>query len=189
MKKSLIIILFCCLLQGCISSRSKPSNFYGLKSVEIENSNAFTNINKKILINTVNIPSYIDRPQIVTVKDNKIEYIIDETNRWIEPLGVLIQNTIVENMQNYLVNSTVRTFGVNEKNYDYLINIDIKKINAVFGDSVYFDCVYYVMDNRQNVVISKKFVKSVKLGGDYVGLASSISEIVNGLVVNIIISL
>ena len=189
MKKILVIILSCCLLQSCISSRSKPSSFYGLRSIEIEVGGVFTSINKKILINTVNIPNYIDRPQIVTVKNNKIEYVIDETNRWIEPLGILMQNVIAENMQNYLINSTVRTFGVNERSYDYLVNVDVKRIDAVFGDAVYFECMYNVVNNRQNVMVSKKFVNNVKLDTDYVGLVNGISEVVSNLALDIIKSI
>lgn len=186
MKKFLIIILFCSLLQGCINSRSKPSNFYGLKSVNISINKNYNNINKKILINTINIPSYIDRPQIVSVKSNKIEYIIDETNRWIEPLGILMQNVIVENMQNYLINSTIRSFNINEKNYNYIVNIDVKKINAILGDSIYFECIYYVMDNKQNIIISKKFTNNIKFGTDYVDFVNGLSEIIGRLVINIV---
>lgn len=186
MKKFLVIILFCSLLQGCINSRSKPSSFYGLKSVNINTNKNHNSINKKILINTVNIPSYIDRPQIVSVKSNKIEYIIDETNRWIEPLGILMQNAIVENMQNYLVNSTIRSFNINEKNYNYIVNVDVKKINAVLGDSIYFECIYYVMDNKQNIIINKKFTNNIKFGTDYVDFVNSLSEIVGRLVIDIV---
>lgn len=160
-----------------------------MRSIEIEVGGVFTSINKKILINTVNIPSYIDRPQIVTVKNNKIEYVIDETNRWIEPLGILMQNVIAENMQNYLINSTVRTFGVNERSYDYLVNVDVKRIDAVFGDAVYFECMYNVVNNRQNVMVSKKFVNNVKLDTDYVGLVNGISEVVSNLALDIIKSI
>ena len=183
--KKIIILFLCIILNGCIS-RSKTTNFYGLKNVIFENKVKFNDFNKKILVNNVSIPNYMDKPQIITLSKDYIKYNISEINRWIEPLNILIQNTLISDMSYYLNNSIIKEYNLNERDYNYLVNINIRKINNILDKELYFECFYTIINNKGKIIINDKFIDKLYISNNFIDLADKQSEIIGKLAYEIV---
>ncbi len=176
--KKIVAVLFLCVLQSCIYGRSKTSSFYGFRAVENEVMHKYKHINKTILVNNVKIPSYIDKPQIITMKENRVEYNITETSCWIEPLDTMVQDTLYNNLKTYLPSSNIKKFTIGEKYYDYLITVDVVRIDAILNKNVNFECYYYINDSKGNTIFSDNFKKTLDLNDGYVDLVDKESFII-----------
>lgn len=158
--KFLYIIL---LLSAC--STSKPSKFYNIISVENCNSNLESNIN--IGVELVNIANYLNRPQIVTLK-NETEFNISETNRWLESLQYSLQSAITDNLSICIKNSKVKKINFKEDSFDYTILVDVIKLDGKFNDKVQLDAWYTIKKNNkivktERVKLNKKLTKDIEV--------------------------
>src|SRR5574344_1631200 len=108
-------------------TRSMPSSFYTLATTP---SYQHLNIKNKMRIGIyVTIPKYIERPQIVTKKD-EVEMDISEFHRWIEPVSDNIGQIVSENIMDRTKKITILPINTNRKNVDYVVNIDVKKFEG-----------------------------------------------------------
>lgn len=86
-------------LTACIGGTTPPSQFYMLEPIsEIGNSGpAGTTPKPVIILASVRIPRYVDRPQIVTAT-GKNAYRLSELNRWAESLDHNINRVLTQNL-------------------------------------------------------------------------------------------
>jgi len=95
---TIFLTMFCA---GCVSvGRSPESRFYALqtlKGAEVPEMNKDALNGIIIGIGPIEIPGFLDRPQIVT-QDNNNELHFAEFDRWAEPLGESIKRVIAENL-------------------------------------------------------------------------------------------
>lgn len=169
MKKFLFLLLF---LSACVGT-SKKMNFYTFTPVEIE-ANRF--INKKILIRNVKVSEYLDRPQIILLKNNNAEYTISELSRWVEPLPNLIQKTIVADMAGFC---NVDKYNFNMKKFDYIVDIYVDKIDMKMNENIKFKAVWVLLDKNKNVISTKKYKKSLDVGENYADVMQKMSLILS----------
>ena len=159
------------LLSGCFAGRSKKPNFYTLESIEIVDKKP---VNKKVLIK-VKLSNYIDRPQIVLLENNKVEYKIDEFNRWVESPVNIIQKTIVNNLSNVFI---TKKYDFADKDFDYIIDIYVNKIDVVIGNNIYFKANYNLLDINKKVILNKQYEETVNVGDNYVDMMKKLSLII-----------
>ena len=176
--KFLYLFFILILLNGCFAGRSKKPNFYTLESVKIINKKP---INKKILIK-VKLSNYIDRPQIVLLENNKVEYKVDEFNRWIESPANIIQKTIVDDLSNIFI---AKEYDFADKDFDYIIDIYIDKINIILGQTVYFKLNYNILNNNKKIISGKTYEKSLEINNEYVDVMKKLSLILGDFSKNI----
>ncbi len=92
------LILLLLFLSSCIQmvGDPEPVNYYlieGLpKGTEIYSDKELT-----IDIQLINFPTYLDRPQIITQKDNTVKF--SEHDRWAEPLQGNLEQVLRENLR------------------------------------------------------------------------------------------
>ena len=111
--KKIVFIVFL-LLTACFGGYSKPTKFYNLLSYKNKViSNKIISIN----IEPINIPSYLDRPQIITIGSQPTELNISETNRWAEPLNIAMQRALIQDLQSSLPNAMINFQQKNKKDY------------------------------------------------------------------------
>lgn len=91
-----IIAMFA--LQAC--GTSPPVRFFALESMSVEYAEDAEDA-IVLGLGPLRIADYLKRPQLVTRGDDA-ELIIDELNRWAEPLGAAIHRTLADNVDGLL---------------------------------------------------------------------------------------
>lgn len=178
MKKSILFVLV--FLVSCFGGRTPKSKFYSLKQIITENIQFETKNKLTIGIGNVNVASYIAKPQIITLKDD-IEINISEFNRWAEPLSDSIGSIIAMNLGQYLKNSTVRPIISSTKGFDYIISIDINRLDAKFNDRAYLQAWWTITDINCNIVASEMTVLELPVEDTYYSLVMQESSLINEL--------
>ena len=177
--KKIIFIIFL-LLSSCFCGYSKPTRFYNL--IIYKNN---TIGNKRILINIepINIPSYLDRPQIITMKNQPTELNISETNRWAEPLNIAIQRALIQDLQSSLPNAIINLEQKDKA--DYSIFIKVNNFISKFNESTILDISYIIKDKNGKVLITKNSNFKNKLSDNYWDLVANYSRLINDLSIEI----
>lgn len=119
------VAITCCivlLLGACASS--PPVQFYALDTVPRTSGPKGGDIT--IGLGPMNFPDYLKRPQIVTRTDGS-EMIIDEFQRWAEPVDRSFNRILAANMDDMLESAVVVVFP-----YNMNIRIDMRVIGRVF---------------------------------------------------------
>lgn len=176
MKKiwSLAVLL---LLSACVGT-SQPSKFYSLKPLNRNEVQAVSMVKMNIGIEEVKIPDYLDKPQIVTMKDNSVELNISEINRWSEPLSTMMQRTIANDMAAYLPNSVVKARNLGREKFDYVIFVEVDKFDGQLGQASSLDVWWYAIDKNGKIAIRERASLEQKAGDNYDGLVQTDSSLV-----------
>lgn len=142
------------MLAGCgIGGKSKPSSFYLLTPMPIERGAivAEGDAVPQLGVGQVQIPKYLDRPQMVTmVEPNQIR--ISEFNRWGESFQAGITRVFRENLS-VLLNTDVSAFPwLQPFPRDYAIHLVILDFDAAtYKNEVRLRAIYRITDAKQKV--------------------------------------
>lgn len=130
----LIITLFLC---SCVGA-SKPSQFYQIRSIDSKTP-AVSTKKLSIGIEDVQIPPYLDRPQIVTVRTESVELNVSEFNRWGELLSSSLPRVLADDISIYLPNSLVKIKRSISEPFNYTVMLEINRFDAVLGEYAELD--------------------------------------------------
>lgn len=174
MKKLFLSILLLPLL-GCFSTPN--SNFFVLEPIDIP-----TVSSKKttITVYDVNIPDFIDRPQIVLQKPNSPKITISEFNRWATDLNVMIKNTLIADLKSALPNAKIipLNFG---SNYQYVIKINIEELNGWFNDTAHLKINWQILKQSGKVLYSQNLQYTALAGKNYESYVQAQSKLLSNL--------
>ena len=177
---SIIICIISIILNGCATSQ--PSRFYVLNVLErpqMENSQACKNESIiTIGINPIDLPRYLDRPQIMTrVNDN--EYKLSELNLWAEPLKNSIPRIIAKNLNTLLCADTVIFPWSGLKQFDYRLSAVVVRLDGTLDGQALLEVQWSISDERaQKILISKNSQYSEPIRSqDYHALAYAYSRV------------
>ncbi len=166
----LFLMLAAAALAGC--ARTQPSRFYVLTAVaEAENPvpGDFTKNGKTIGVGPVEIPSYLDRPQIVT-RTGPHEIELAEFDKW---AGTLKENTttvLAENLSTLLTTDQVYVFpwrtGISIR---YQVTVQVLRFDAVPGEGVALDAHWVILgdDGRRMLLMRGSRIRQPVLGTGY----------------------
>jgi len=148
------------LLAGCLGGNpSAPPRFYMLSPmVEYKTlADMGTGDNPVVIgIASVQVPEYLNRPQIVKRLD-ETELTLGEFDRWAEPLADNIFQVIVENLSNLLNADNVRIFSWRGSSpIDYKLEIQVMRMDGNPGEAVSLVAHWAILDERGNEVIMMK---------------------------------
>lgn len=125
------------LVSSCsLGRKSAPSQFYVLdqkaEGIVEENLNDL-----RMGIGPIDIPGYIDRPQIVT-KTESAELQLAEFERWAEPMGEMFTRTLAENIKAITDSQRIHSYPwLPNLEIDYRINAKVIKFeNNAKGDAL-----------------------------------------------------
>ncbi len=173
MKKAISLCLFF-LLCGCLSfSDSPPSQFYMLKTLPAE---PLSQAKLNIGIQEVQVPEYINRPQIVTTQ-NAVEYNISEFNRWSSPLSGIVQRTLASDMAYLLPKSFIKPSSVISDNYTYTISLEINRFDGEFGKDAKLEVWWYILNRAGTILYRGQSNLSQPTGTNYEELVSAQSRL------------
>ena len=149
----LLIAVTLLALVGCGTTR--PSNFYQLdEPAAIRLSGLERGI--AVGVGPVNVPSYLDRPQVVVRgAGHKLE--ISEFNRWSEPLTDSISRVIIVSLSNKL--ESTRVYKIPRRNktipLEYRIEIDIARFDGMLGGNALLVARWTLYGQEEAALVTK----------------------------------
>jgi uncharacterized lipoprotein YmbA len=160
MRGLLISILLCItpfILTGCAASQ--PTRFFVLNALEhpqkqspgtCKNDDIFT-----LGINPINLPRYLDRPQIMT-KLNDNEFKLSELNVWAEPLKDMLTRVIAQNLSSVPCADIVIMPKAGSKQIVYRLSVEVIRLDGTLGGQAFFDVQWSIIEEQtKHVFISK----------------------------------
>lgn len=176
MKKfmSLVLIL---AVSACVGT-SKPSKFYSLQGISRVETTPVSQAKITIGVEEVKIPDYLDKPQIVTFKDNSVEMGFSEVNRWSEALSTMMQRTIANDMSAYLPKAIVKARNLSRENFDYVVFVEVDKFDGAFDDKVQLKAWWYALNRDNKIVVRERAEFSLPAGDNYDELVRAESRLV-----------
>ena len=149
-------------LVGCGSTR--PSNFYQLDEPA---ATRLSGLERGIAIGVgpVNVPPYLDRPQIV-VRGTGHKLELSEFNRWSEPLTDSIPRVIVVSLSNKLDSN--RIFQIPRRNktipLEFRVEIDIARFDGMLGGNALLVARWTLYGQDEDALVTKVSIISEPLG-------------------------
>ena len=144
---AVMLVFFVMVLNGCIGGSSKPSKFYLLRSIENPPDNLPTTENRDrvaVLVGPITLPAYLDRTQMVTVA-GKHELVLEEFNRWAEPLKDGFYRVLMEDLSLLLNTSDVYAYDRDgAPTTDYQVIIDVTRFDSIAGGDAFLTAFWTV---------------------------------------------
>jgi hypothetical protein len=182
-----VVIIFSAVwvvLSGCASSPTP--RFYLLSSLEATSPEMKPPAQEpcfSIGIGPINIPDYLDRPQIVT-RGAPIEFKLAEFDRWGEPLKDNLKQVLAKNLSMLLCTKAIAFFpwkgGIP---IDYRIEMEMLRMDGSLGGNVSLEAWWMVFSgDGKKMLVSKRSILTEAVGGqDYRSLVSAQSRAIGTL--------
>lgn len=171
---SLVLML---MLGACVGT-SEPAKFYTLRSAESSVGYVNDKVKLSLGVNTVNVPDYLDKPQIITLKSNSVEMNISEMNRWSEPLSTMIQRTLADDLSAALPDAVIKARSSARENFDYTLQVEINKFEGSWDKEAVLSAWWTVLNKNNKVVLREKADLSVKMSDGYDDLVIKQSNLI-----------
>jgi len=170
---------------GCAGT-SAPSRFYTLRSLDDQNvarSAPSSSPPVSVGIGRVEIPDYLDRPQIV-IRTGQNEIFLSEYDRWAGSLQDDIARVVAENLSVLLSGSQVAVFARRwDSSMDYMVKIEITRFDIMPGDNVLLKAQWSILDREgRNAITIRESVFSEPIREkNYSGKVSAMSQALENL--------
>ena len=173
--KLLKIVIPCLLLSACALGRSKDAKYY--TNLPISASGMSFDYNSSVGVNRVQLPKYIDRPQIVTQQKDSSQVKISEFNRWVESPSQLTTRALTNNLSILLPASQVKHTRSNGDKFDRFVSVEVVRMTAILGDHVELIAWYTIKDDAKKTLVEQKFASTTQIGKTYDDLAQGYNQL------------
>lgn len=171
----LIKILIPCLLLGACLGTSQQSKFY---TQTVASTGAVSaDFASFVGVNRIQLPKYIDRPQMVTQQADSAQVTISEYNRWVEFPSVLATRAVTENLGFLLPASQIKVNQLRGEKYDWTVSVEIVKMNAILGDKAEIEAWFTIKNRSGQQVVHQKVTKTALIGKSYDDMAKGYSQL------------
>lgn len=182
--KALTIVALLMYLAGCASSA--PSRFYVLsplvsskaESQALKDEGCIT-----IGIGPVELPAYLDRPQIVT-RANENELNLAEFDKWAEPLKDNFSRVLVENLSTLLYADAISIFPWKGSTpIDYRVEVTVIRMDGKIGGNASLVARWAIFrENDRKMLLTRQSSYSESLRSQsYKALVSAQSRVIGDL--------
>jgi uncharacterized lipoprotein YmbA len=184
--KMIAVLILGLALTGCLTKASAPTNFYMLTPLTPPAVNPSTVKGQEILVivvDSVQVPGYIDRNQIVT-RLNDTEYQLAEFNQWTESISGNLTRVIAENLSRLLVSDAADVFpSARSILFDYRIEVEVLRLDGKLGDRVMLMARWMIFGAEEDdlIVLRKSEYQEKTEDGSYKGLVLAQSRAVEKL--------
>jgi uncharacterized lipoprotein YmbA len=105
----------------------------------------------RIGLETVVIPEYLNRTEIVVNLDNTV-YELADFDQWAEPLSDNLTRVLEENLTNLLHADSIDVFLASESSipFDYLLEVDVLRLDGNLGDQVTLIAQWALFGNEED---------------------------------------
>lgn len=159
------------LLWGCFSSPN--SRFYLLESTSGQG--VVSSRKMSVAVADVQVPDYLQKPQIVLQKQNSPQLKIAEFDRWASDLGWMLQNTLMEDLQKAFPNAEVQPL-LYGRTPQYIVKINIEKMSGWLGEEAVLSGSWQIVNGRNVVLAAQDFSLTQKAGKTYAAYVQAQSE-------------
>jgi uncharacterized lipoprotein YmbA len=151
------IIFLALALAGCLGGQSPSTNFYMLSPLgpsQAGESAASAEGRIHVGLETVVIPEYLNRNEIVLNLDNTI-YQFAEFNQWAEPLDANLTRVLEENLTNLLQDDSIEVIRASESSIplDYRLEVDVLRLDGNLGDQVTLIVQWALLETEEDGLI------------------------------------
>jgi len=167
------------LLAAC--SSTPATQFYKLNSLpsgQQENPAALPGMDIAIGVGPVELPEFLDRPQIVTRKSqNQLE--ISEFNRWAASLPRDFSRVLAKNISTLLPTDRVAVYPWEDTfSPTYQVKLDVEQFDGQLGGQVFLRVIWSVLgqEGANELVVRKTLIEEPVLTNDYDGLVAAQSN-------------
>ena len=171
------MLLLAMSLGGCGSS--PPVQYYDLEALETGYV-AERDASKRVGAGPLRTPEYLRRSQIVT-RGADARVIVDDFNRWIEPLGNRIHDVLAQNLDVLIDDAVVVAFPYTHiADLDYQVVGRISRFDTDPDGTAVLEVQWGVIASRDDFVIQPKRVRyetRAAQPGDHQALARAMSEV------------
>lgn len=173
-----LILVFLFFFTGC--GTTKLSKFYTLNSLKIQDTaQKTTSSNRDILIGIgpVNIPDYLDRPQMVS-RTSQNELYIDEFNRWADSLDSDIARVLAENLSTLLSEEhvSVLTF-MPAAPFKYRIMVNVTRFDLMPDNTFLLKTQWSIVGKDEKKLLMRESYLSEQIDGkDYGAKVAAMSR-------------
>jgi uncharacterized protein len=165
--RRVVMFVFCLSLVACVGRPSAPTQFYMLTPVPPTMDSQARVTGRpavQVSLDPVEIPEYLNRPQIVTHLDGA-EYHLDEFNRWLEPLGDNLTRVIAENLTEMLSAHRIEVLSMARPvDTDFSVTVQILQLDGKPGREMVLVARWTLFDQTDNVLsLTKRSVIKEKV--------------------------
>ena len=148
------IIFLTLALAGCLGGPSAPTNFYMLSPLSPSQagiSPATAEARIHIGLETVVVPEYLDRNEIVVNLDNTV-YQLAEFDQWTEPLSDNLTRVLGQNLTNLLGDDSIDVILASETSIplDYRLEVDVIRLDGNLGDQVTLVAQWALLEGEED---------------------------------------
>jgi hypothetical protein len=172
-----LILIF--LLVAC--SSTPATKFYKLNSLpstQQENPAALPGDYIAIGVGPVELPEFLDRPQIVTRKSqNQLE--ISEFHRWAASFPNDFSRVLAKNISTLLPTDRVAVYPWEDTfSPTYQVKLDVEQFDGQLGEQVFLRVIWSLVgeEEKKELVVRKTLVEEPVLTNDYEGLVAAQSN-------------
>lgn len=177
--KFLRTIIPCLLLGACMFGQSKSAKFYTQSPMATTAISA--DYASAVGINKVQLPKYMDRPQIVTQQKDSTQVKISEFNRWVESPAVLATRALTDNLSTLLPAARIKLNRSSGDQFDRIVSVEVVHMSAILGEQAELVAWYIIKEPSKKSMIQQKFVSSVQIGKTYDDLAKGYNKLLSDL--------
>jgi uncharacterized lipoprotein YmbA len=154
MRHLLVLSLMLSALAGCATTPA--SKFYILSPVTTDAAVQPANLATAIGVGPVELPNYLDRPQIA-VRSGANELVFSETHRWAEELKDNMTNVLAQNLSLLVPTDRVSVFPWGRTTtVDYQVVAEISRFDADASGNVVLSANWKLYREQDREVVTQK---------------------------------
>ncbi len=172
-------------LLGLGACASSPSRFYMLNTLAPSPEQSPASQAERgpvILLSPINLPKYLDRPQIVS-RASPHQLALGEFDYWAEPLRDNVSSVLAENLSlliptdNLLLENWPRSVTL-----DYQIRVDVLHFDGWLGGESSLLARWSILDRAERELVSRKVHLNAPVAGrDYEALVVAMNQMLEAL--------
>jgi len=179
------LVLAFSTVTGCIGTPSAPTRFYMLDAMGGTAGGPPTAVTAEsalIAVAPVQVPEYLNRPQMVTRLDRS-EYRLDEFSRWMEPLADNLTRVIVESLATLLQADGMTVVPIERFiPADHTVEVRALRMHGKRGGEVAAVFIWTLLGRDDKLLSTKRAMYRQRAGDNtYAGLAEAHTRIVEAL--------
>ncbi len=169
-----VLLLACLLLSGCAGS-SAATRFYLLSPPAGDSVRAMPAAPQaRVAVGPVHVPSYLDRPQIVTREGDGVRLTLAEFDRWAEPLAESLPRVLAEDISRALGGGHVLVFpGGSADDADIRVTVDVNRLDGSLGGTVVLDAWWALLDRSGTTLRRGRVVERRPAGADHAAMVTA----------------
>lgn len=166
------------LLLVAACSQTPPTQFYTLSSMQLPPSDV-PGQDIVVGVGPVNLPDYLDRPQIVTRASGN-EVMLADFSAWVEPINGMFVRVLVEDLSLLLASDNVLALPQRRPTrLDYQVEVDVTRFDADLSGRALLDARWRVFGRDGDRLVDEGRSTIVAPGaapGDYDAIVAALSK-------------